>query len=83
MPLGIDAGLQKINRMPVDTLPVPGDAARHLTQNVRGQMRNVDPRHNEIARMVGEKTEITPPHFRRPANEAVAGSEMPRGRGPG
>src|SRR5208282_1802062 len=31
---GIDEGLEKIDRMPVEALPVCPDSSRHLTQNV-------------------------------------------------
>ena len=67
MLLRIDERFQEIDRMPVDALPVPRDAARHLTQKVRRQMGDVDPRQNEVARIVGEEADITAPSFCRPA----------------
>jgi hypothetical protein len=43
-------------------------------------MGDAYPGHNEVAWVIGEKTQITPPHFCRSADEAVAGAEMTRGR---
>jgi integrase len=80
---GIDEGLEEIDGVPVDPFPVRRDSSRHLTENVRRQMRDTDPRQNERARIIGEKADITAPRLCRPADKAVAGAQMPRRRRPG
>src|ERR1035441_2952422 len=80
---GIDEGLEKIDGVPVDAFPVRRDSSRHLTENVRRQMRDADPRQNEIARIVGKKTVFGAPRLRTPADKAIAGPQMTWRRRPG
>src|SRR5208337_5425410 len=57
----IDEGLQEIDRMSIYLLPVGSDAACHLTQNVRREMRDPDPGQDEIAWIIGDEADVTTP----------------------
>src|SRR5260370_9421437 len=78
----IDEGFQKIDRMPVDALPILRDLAGHATEDMRCQVRYSDPGQNQKARVVGEKTNVAPPRLAAPADDAVPTRQGPRRRTP-
>ena len=79
---GIDEGFREVNRMAVHPFPVVGQSAGHLPQNVRRQMRNLDPGQDQKARVIGDEADVAPPRFRAPADVAVAAAQMTRRRTP-
>src|SRR5580704_15905257 len=81
--LWIHERFQKVQRVPIETLPVLGDAHGHAAQNVGGEMFHLDPGQNQVTRVISKKANITPPRCRTPADVAIARSQMPRGTRPG
>src|SRR5213593_587885 len=69
--------------MSVDTCPVLGQRSRHATENVRSEVRDLDPARDQKARVIGKEADVLPPGFCRPADEAVTGAKMTRRRRPG
>src|ERR1035441_5889879 len=67
----VDEGFQKIDRVPVDPLPILRDLAAHAAEDVGSQVRDSDPRQNQKARVVGEESDVAPPCLAVPADEAV------------
>src|SRR6266852_1929887 len=65
----IDEGFQKIDRVPVDALPILRDLAGHAAEDMRRQVRYSDPGQNQKARVVGEKANVAPPRLAAPADE--------------
>jgi len=57
---GIDEGLQEINRMSVDLLPVTRYPSRHLCQQVGRQMIDMDPRQQEKTAIVDYQVDVFP-----------------------
>src|SRR5664279_4879602 len=57
-PFRVNEGFQKIDRVPVDAFPVLRDLAGHATQDMRGQVRNSDPRQNQKPSVVGEEADV-------------------------
>ena len=55
----------KIDRMPVDALPILRDLPGHAAENVRRQMRHFDPRQNQKACVVSDEADVAPPRFAR------------------
>src|ERR1019366_6324524 len=60
-PFRVDEGFQKIDRVPVDALPILRDLAAHAAEDVGSQVRDSDPRQNQKARVVGEESDVAPP----------------------
>src|SRR5574337_12491 len=76
-PLRIDESLQQMNRVRIDLLPVARHPPRHLSEDVRSQMRYPHPRQNQEPRVVGDQMNVAPPRPLVPANEPVAAAQMP------
>ena len=76
--LAIHEGLQVMDRVTVELLPVGADPAGDAAQDMAGQMRNLDPGQDEEARVICQEMEMLPAHRRRPADEPVARSHVPR-----
>src|ERR1035437_9984672 len=67
----IDEGFQKIDRVPVDALPILRYLAGHAAEDVRGRVRPLAPGQNKKARVGGEEADFAPPRLAAPADEAV------------
>src|ERR1035437_5485357 len=78
----IDEGFQKIDRVPIDALPVLRDLAAHPAEDVRAQVWDSAPRQNKKACVVGEEADVAPPGFAAPADEVVAAPPVSRRRNP-
>lgn len=74
----IHKGLQKDNRMVVNFLPVLWEDSGHSAQEVRCQMRNLDPGQNEEAGVLGNKMDVSISVSGLPSDEVI-----PRGHLPG
>ena len=81
--LRIDERLEVVDRVAVDPLPLQGEESRHASEDVGGQVRYVNPGHDQVASVVGEEANVGPSSLRRPADEPVARPEVPRRRPPG
>src|ERR1700676_3250936 len=68
----IDKGFQIVNGMRIDTQPILRHTLTHVTQNVGGQMRHLNPRQNQKARVISQQVEVSFSGFGTPSNEAVA-----------
>ncbi len=77
---GIDEGLQQIERMPIDLLPVPGDPPCHLSQQMGCEVGNRDPGQQEASAVVGYEVDVFLANPGRPSDEAVPASDVARGR---
>ena len=66
--------------MAVFSLPVPGDAARHLPQDPTAQIRHLDPGQDEKTRVVGHQLQMALPLSARPTDELVARLTLPSRR---
>src|SRR5664279_1100518 len=78
----VDEGFQKIDRVPVDALPILRDLPGHAAEDVRCQVRDSNPRQNQKARVVGEEADVAPPCLAAPADEAVPARQVPWRRTP-
>src|SRR5437764_6241740 len=81
--LRINERFHKVNRMSVDPLPITRQHQRHPTQNVGGQMRNLNPWRDQKPCVVGNETNIAAPGVRRPSDETIAWPQMSWRRRPG
>src|SRR5919202_2024605 len=81
--LGVDKGLHKPDRVPVHLFPVTRQRCRHAAENVRGQMRHLNPGQNQKARVISDETNVALAGFLAPADVAVAAPQMARRRTPG
>ena len=68
--------------MPVDPLPVLRQDPRHPAQDVRRQVRDLDPRQDEEPQVVRQEAEIPAALVFRPADEPVPRTQVPRRRRP-
>lgn len=58
--------------MPVDPLPILGDARRHPAENMRCQVFDAHPGQNQVPAIVSDEPDVAPPGFRVPTNVAIA-----------
>lgn len=70
--LGIDKGLQPVNWVMVQSLPVGGYGSGDMAKQMGGKVRNLDPGQNEKPRVVGQEVAVALAGKRRPADEGVA-----------
>ena len=75
---GIDEGFRKVNRMTIELFPVLRQRTRDAPQDVRGQMRNLNPGQYQESRVVSNEADVAPSGFRRPADMAIAAAQMTR-----
>jgi hypothetical protein len=73
----IHKGLQKDDRMVVDFLPVPWEDSGHSPQEVRCQMRNLDPGKNEEAGILGNKMDVSISVIGLPSDEVIPREHLP------
>ena len=76
--LWIHERFQEVDRVSIDPLPVFGQEPGHPPQQMRGQVRDFDPRQNQEAKVVGDQADVVSTSFRRPANEAVPAAQVTR-----
>ena len=69
---GIDEGLEPVERMIVDFLPICGNGPGNAPQQMGRKMRDLHPWQNEKSCVVGQQVAVALPGFRRPADEGVA-----------
>src|SRR5271157_1852146 len=77
--LGVNKGLQEVNGMLVEDLPVCRNPSGHPCQQVAGQMRNAYPRKDEKAGVVGEEVNVVLPRLRTPPDVSVPRTQVARG----
>ena len=75
---GIDERLQPMNRMCVEPLPLLRNKLGHATQNVRGQVLDLNPGQNQKARVVGQQVHVALARFLAPAEVTVAHLQVAR-----
>jgi len=76
---GIDEGLEEVDGVAVDLVPVGGDASGHAPQDMGSQVGNgVGPGKDEKAGVVGDEVEMGPANRGGPADEAIAGPQVTR-----
>ena len=78
--LGINEGLQHIDGMPVDLLPVSGDPPCHFAQQMGREAVDSDPGQNEEPGVVGYKMNVFPARLGRPSDETIPTADVARGR---
>ena len=76
--IGIDEGLQVINRMIVQRLPVAADSAGDLGQDVAGQVSNFNPGKDQVAAVVIQKMQILTTGLGASPDEAIPRAQIPR-----
>jgi hypothetical protein len=81
-PLGVDKGLEKINRVMVDLIPVPGYAPAVQSQQVGGQVRDPNPGKNQESTLVGDQMEVFLSGLCTPSDKSVPHSDVPWSRRP-
>ena len=79
-PLGIDEGLQEVDRVSVDLLPVTRYPSGHPCQQVGRQMIDSDPWQQEKTVVVDYQVDVFPAYLRGPSDEAVPAAEVARSR---
>jgi len=77
--LRIDEGLQIMQGMIVDPLPVLRKNPRHGPQDMRGQTVNPNPGQEKKPGIAGDKGKVLLAHLFRPADKPVATTDMPGG----
>jgi hypothetical protein len=82
-PLGVDKGLQEIDGVMVEPLPIFGYLTAVEGQKIRGQMRSLDPGENEESALVGDQMKAFLPALSTPSDKAVSGPDVPWGGRPG
>src|SRR5580692_10326188 len=70
--LRIDEGLGEPDRVLIHALPVAGQCGRHAAENVRGKMRRLDPRQNQEACIVRDKSDVAFAGLLAPADETIS-----------
>jgi hypothetical protein len=68
----INERFQKVNRMPVDPLPIPRQHQWHPSQDVGCQMRDPNPGRDQEPCVVRNEANVAPPGFGCPSDEASA-----------
>src|SRR5438132_12144423 len=68
--------------MRIPPLPFLRDPFRHLSKNMRSQMRHADPRQNQITGVIGDQANVAAPRLRAPADEPISSAQMSRRAGP-
>ena len=63
-PLWIHECFQEVDRVPIDPLPVLGQEPGHPPQQMRGQVRDFDPRQDQEAKVVGDQADVPSTSFR-------------------
>jgi hypothetical protein len=76
-PLGVDKGLEQINRVMVDPFPVPGYATAVEGQQMGGQMGNPNPGKNQKSTLVRDQMEIFLSGLCTPSDKAVPDPNVP------
>jgi hypothetical protein len=76
-PLGVDKGLEKINRVMVDLIPVPGYATAVQSQQVGGQVGDPNPGKNQKSTLVGDQMEIFLSGLCTPSDKSVPHPDVP------
>ena len=61
VPLWINKGLEEVDGMTVDTLPVHGQQASHAPENMRRQMVDLHPRQDQVTGIVGDEPDVAAP----------------------
>src|SRR5262245_19741002 len=79
----IDERLGKPDWVPIHALPVARQSRRHAAENVRGQMRHLYPRQDQVACVVRDKSNVPLASLLTPADEIIPAAQMPRRRTPG
>jgi len=74
----INKRFEKVDRTPVDPRPIARQHQRHPTQNMRCQVRNMNPWQDQETCVVGNETNIAAASFRRPSDETIAWPQMAR-----
>ena len=77
----LDEGLDEHRRGVVALAPVLGQAAAHDGEDVGAEVGDLDPRQYQEPRIVDHEREVLLTQPRRPSDEVVARSELPRGGG--
>src|SRR5271157_666170 len=78
--LGVNKGLQEVNGMLVEDVPVRRNPSGHPCQQVTGQMRNAYPWKDEKAGVVSQEVNVTLARLRTPPDVAVPRTQVARGR---
>ena len=79
----VHKGLQEVDRVPIEPLPVLSKPPGHSTQDIGSQVRHPDPGHNQEAAVIGNQVEILSSYTGRPTDKAVPAADVARGRGKG
>ncbi len=79
----VNERFQQMNRMGIECLPVLRDPSRHPPQQMAGQPRHAQPRHNQESGIVGDEVQMPSAHLGRPADEPVPRRQVTRRRRPG
>ena len=69
---------QQDGAVAVACLPVVGEASANLAQNIRRQVKFLDPRQDKKARIIDDKMEIFLSLLVSPANVFVTRPDLPR-----
>lgn len=80
--LGVDEGLEEINGMLVDLLPIRGNLSGHPSQQMGGQAWNFDPIQDKESSIVSQKMQVLLAGLDGPADKSVSATDMPWSRRP-
>src|SRR5580765_85319 len=74
----IDEGLDEPDRVLIHSLPIARQRCSNAAEYVRGQVRHLDPRQDQKARVVGDQSDVTLAGFLAPTDVAIAAAQMAR-----
>ena len=74
----LDKGLEQDGRVAVATLPVLREPSGEACQEMGSEVGGMDPGQDQEARVVDHLMQVVPALLQGPANEAVAGRDLPR-----
>jgi len=80
--LWIDKALEVVQPVGIGLLPVATQPLGHTSQQMRGQMRDFDPRQHQKAPVVGNGVDVFRPCLCRPTDKALARGQVRRCRTP-
>lgn len=80
--LGIDECLKEMNRVGIDLFPIRRYATAVEGQQVRSQMRDLNPWQNQKSTLIGDQMEVVLAGRYIPPDKSVPDSDVPRGGRP-
>ena len=72
----IDEGLEEVDRVAVELLPIRRHTPRQACEHMRGKVRNRHPGQDQEARVVGQEAQVAAARHRRPPDEPIAGAKV-------